>query len=126
MSLRRRRAVLALPVLMAFLALAAVPAQASRGGTRAEAASAAVARLHTFRAPGAVTHLAIYWRGGSGAGVRAALSFDGRRYRSFRPVAIDDLSAARRGGETYGSVMVARGVRAVRVATRRPLHHLSV
>src|SRR4051812_25423862 len=122
MSIRRLRAVLCLDVLIAVLLVAAGSAEASRGSTRAEATSAAVTRMHTFRAPGAVTHLAIHWRGGAHAGVRAALSFDGRRFTSLRRVAIDELSAARGGAETYGSVMVARGVRAVRVQTLRRLH----
>src|SRR5215212_5390871 len=103
----------AIAIVLAALLLAAQSAQASgrRGPTLARSASAAVARVHTFHAPRRVSHLAVHWRGGTRAGVRLALSRDGRRFGRSRRVEIDDLSAAHPGRETYGSVIVARGVR---------------
>jgi len=68
----------------------------------------------------------VHWRGGARAGVRLALSRDGRRFGRSRPVEIDDLSAAYPGRETYGSVIVARGLRAVRVTARHRLRRLTV
>jgi hypothetical protein len=115
-------------VVVLALLVGAQSAQASgrRGPTVAHSASAAVGRVHIFRAPGRVTHLAVHWRGGARAGVRLALSRDGRRFGWSRRVEIDDLSAAHPGRETYGAVIAAPGVRSVRVSARQRLRRLTV
>src|SRR6058998_679252 len=125
LPLRRGRWVLALLVL-AVVGFATPAPAANRGPTLAHSASAVVSGARVFRAPGRVTHLAVHWRGARGARVRLALSRDGRHFARAVPVELDDLFEARPGGETYGAVVVARGVRAVRVLTDRPLRHLTV
>jgi hypothetical protein len=113
-------------LLLAVAALAAPTQAAGRGPTLAHSASAPVLSVRTFRAPGRVTHLAVHWRGARGARVRLALSRDGRRFARAVPVELDDLFEAHPGRETYGAVVVASGVRAVRVLTSRPLRRLTV
>jgi hypothetical protein len=112
-----------------FLALVwlAAPAHAvRRGPILAHSTSAPISSVRTFRAPGRATHLAVHWRGARGARVRLALSRDGRRFARVVSVELDDLFQAHPGSETYGAVVVARGVRAVRVLTDRPLRRLTV
>src|SRR5262249_3108514 len=57
--------------------------------------------------------------------VSVAFSRDGMRFAKPRLVLLDELSWAR-SGETYGAVMSARGARAVRVRSDRPLRRLTV
>jgi hypothetical protein len=90
----------------------------------AHAASSAVNTAHTFRAAHAATHIAVYWRGHRAASVRVAMSRDGRHFGRPRGVVLDD--AAPRSRETFGALMTAYGVRAVRVYTSRPLPRLTV
>jgi N-acetylmuramoyl-L-alanine amidase len=90
----------------------------------AHAASAAVSTARTFHSARAVTHLAVHWRGHRTAFVQVAMSRDGRHFGRRRAVALDD--AARPSRETWGAVMTAYGVRAVRVYTDRPLPRLTV
>src|SRR3954470_22890558 len=98
------RACCALAVVVLGVGGVAVPARAAgHAPTVARSASAAVARVHTFRAPRRATHLAVHWRGARGARVRLALSRDGRRYARAVPVALDDLFEAHPGRETYGA-----------------------
>jgi hypothetical protein len=120
------RACWAYGVLLLAVAALAAPAQAAGGRTLARSASAPVSSARTFRAPGRVTHLAVHWRGARGARVRLALSRDGRHFVRAVPVEPDDLFEAHPGRETYGAVVVARGVRAVRVFTDRPVRRLTV
>lgn len=89
--------------------------------------SAPVAGARVFLAPGRVTNLAVHWRGDPRARVRVEMSRDGRRFGRPLAVTIDELTAhgaPRRG--TFGTVMVAAGVRAVRVLSDRPLRRVSV
>jgi hypothetical protein len=105
------------------LALALAPGAAAARPV-AHAASAAVSTARTFRSAHAVTHLAVYWRGHRAATVRLAMSGDGRHFGRRRTVVLDE--AARPSRETWGALMTAYGVRAVRVYTDRPLPHLTV
>jgi N-acetylmuramoyl-L-alanine amidase len=105
------------------LALALAPSSA-QARPFARAASAAVSTARTFHSAHAVTHLAVYWRGHRTASVRVAMSRDGRHFGRRRAVSLDD--AARPSRETWGAVMTAYGVRAVRVYTDRPLPRLTV
>jgi hypothetical protein len=115
------RALRAAAVTVLALLAGAAPASA----TVAHQSSAGVQSARTFRAPGATTHLAVHWRGRPTAHVRIALS-RGRGFGRPRPVVLDDAGAAHRTRETYGAVMVAHGVRAVRVYTDRALPRLTV
>jgi hypothetical protein len=109
------------------VAVFAAPAEArDRGPTLAHSASAPVSTSRSFRAPAGVTHLAVHWRRARSARVRVALSRDGRHFRRARAVELDDLFRAHPGRETYGAIMVAHRVRAVRVFTDRPLRRLTV
>jgi N-acetylmuramoyl-L-alanine amidase len=120
------RACWAFGVLLFAVAALAAPVQAAGGRTLARSASASVSSVRTFHAPGRVTHLAVHWRGARGARVRLALSRDGRHFARAVSVELDDLFEAHPGRETYGAVVVARGVCAVRVFTDRPLRRLTV
>jgi hypothetical protein len=48
------------------------------------------------------------------------------RFGKPRLVLLDELGAGRHAGETYGAVMSARGARAVRVWSDRPLRRLTI
>jgi hypothetical protein len=94
--------------------------------TSAHQSSSAIARAKTFRAPGRVTHIAVHWRGNRDARVRVALSRDGKRFGPPRRVELDEVAETAPRPETYGAVMLARGVRAVRVYSDRRLGRLTV
>ena len=85
-----------------------------------------MAGQRTFELERAATHVALYWRGAPDARVRLALRRPGHAFGRWRTVVRDDVGEQRRDGRTYGSVMLARGATAVRVATKRPLRRLSV
>ena len=122
----RRRAYRTLAFVLLIVGAVTAPARAGAGPTLAHSASASISRVHTFPAPRHVTHVAVHWRGARGARVRVALSRDGRRFARAVPVGLDDAFEAHPGGETYGAVIVAPRVRAVRVLTDRPLRRLTV
>jgi hypothetical protein len=121
-----RRAHLGLAVVFLAVAGLAAPRQAAAGPTVAHSASAPISSVRTFRAPRRVTHVAVHWRDARSARVRLALSRDGRHFARAVAVELDDLFEAHPGRETYGAVVVARGVRAVRLFTDRPLRRLTV
>ena len=121
-----RRAYRTLAFVLLIVGAVTAPARAGAGPTLAHSASASISRVHTFPAPRHVTHVAVHWRGARGARVRVALSRDGRRFARAVPVGLDDAFEAQPGGETYGAVIVAPRVRAVRVLTDRPLRRLTV
>lgn len=102
-------------------AASAVPAR-----TSAHQSSSAIARAKTFRAPGRVTHIAVHWRGNRNARVRVAMSRDGKRFAPRRRVELDEVDKTAPRRETYGAVMLARGVRALRVYSDRRLGRLTV
>src|SRR4051794_15812211 len=81
--------------------------------------SAPVAGAKTFDLPRASTHLAVYWRGPAKAAVTVAFSRDGRTFGKPRRVQLDDAGEGRRPGVTYGTVMIARHVVAVKVRSNR-------
>ncbi len=96
------------------------------GRTAARQSSSAVVGAKTFRAPGPVTHIAVHWRGSRQARVWVALSRDGKRFEPRRRVELDELAETTPLRETYGAVMLAGGVRAVRVYSDRRLSRLTV
>lgn len=119
-NMARRTALLftTLAISGALLATAA----AAQPATIARSASAAVPQSHVFRLPLRATHVALHWRDGAGAQVWAALGAHGR----FRRVQLDELAEQRRGGETYGALIVAHNTRIVRVRTSRPIRRVTV
>ena len=90
------------------------------------AVSGHVAQSRTFTLPRAVTNVAVHWRGSASARVRVAVSRDGRRFSAARGVLVDETGEGARRGETYGAVMAARGARAVRIWSDRPLWRVTV
>jgi N-acetylmuramoyl-L-alanine amidase len=111
-------------VLLALLAPAV--ASAAAGDTVARAASAGVDHARTFKAPLMPTHIALHWRGNRDARVRVAFRAQDGRFRRPQRVELDDAGEQRPGRETWGAVMVARKVTAVRVYSDRPLSRLTV
>jgi hypothetical protein len=106
--------------------LGAQPVSAARAGTVAYEASAVVASVRTFPLPRPATNVAVHWFGQPTAHVRVAFSPDGVRFGKPRLVLLDELGEGRRTAETYGAVMSARGARAVRVWSDRPLRRLTI
>jgi hypothetical protein len=119
-----------LPVLVASLALATLPAvQLSASGPVRVAASelrGALVRERTFALPLVASHLALHWSGQATAQVTVALSADGRTFGPSIPVERDEVGEQRNNGETYGNLLLAGGARFVRVTSDRPLAHLSI
>jgi N-acetylmuramoyl-L-alanine amidase-like protein len=107
------------------LAALALPAGA-QADTTARSSSARVDHARTFSAPLKPTHLALHWRARPNARVSVRLSRDGRRFGRARRVQLDEASELRGGRETWGAVMLARGVRAIRVRSDRALARLTV
>jgi hypothetical protein len=70
--------------------------------------------------------LALDWRGHRKARVRVALSRDGRYFGTRHRVELDEVAESAPRRETYGAVMLARRVRAVRVCTDRRLGRATV
>ena len=124
----RARSRPALTAALAVVVLAWLPSVASAvpAETAALERSSAIARAKTFRAPGAITHFAVHWRGHRQARVRVALSRDGTHFGARRRVRLDELAESASRRETYGAVMLARGAQAVRVYTDRRLGRATV
>jgi hypothetical protein len=108
------------------LTMWSLPASARAATAAVETRSAPVSAVRTFRLSRGATHVALHWRGARGADVDVAFSRDGRRFGRARHVELDEAGRRVGDGDTYGEVMLARGVRAVRVKTDRPLQRLSV
>ena len=124
---------IARPVALVLLAGAplAAPAPATAAerparSTLVEERSGAVEDRRTFRLSRAATHVAVHWRGARAAHVDVQLSRDGRSFGPPRHVELDEVGLRARPGETYGQVLVARGVTAVRVLADRPLRRVTV
>ena len=81
----------------------------------------AVNGVQDFTVPDGTTHIAIHWTGHPEATVFAALSTDGTTFSEPAEVEHDEVGDARGDGETYGAVMTAPHVRAVRVTADQPL-----
>src|SRR5436309_3579316 len=122
------RALVGAAVACCVLALAgAGVASAATVHVAAHQRSAPVAGSRVFFSPAHATNLAVHWLGDPRAQVRVALSRDGHRFGRPLEVEIDDAAASgapHRG--TFGSVMVADGVRAARIYSDRPLPRVSV
>ena len=125
---RLRRALL--PVLVASLAVAAMPAvhlvTSSPVGVPASELRGSVNGDRTFALPLAATHVALHWSGQPAAQVSAALSVDGWTFGARIPVGRDEVGERLANGETYGNLLLAGGARFVRVTSDQPLAQLSV
>src|SRR5438552_403014 len=99
---------------------ATVRASERSGPTVAHELSSPIAHRKTFVLRRRATDLAFHWRGPRSAVVRWSFRRKGRRFGAPRRVPLDEVGATRRPGETFGSLVSGRGVKAVRVwATRR-------
>ena len=101
-------------------------AAAEAGRLAVEERSAAVSSERTFRLARGTTHLALHWTGAPGADVHVALSRDGRDFGRPLHVELDEAGRRAPARGTYGKMMPARGVRALRVTSDRPLRRLTV
>ena len=113
-------------VAVSTLAVGTAPASAEATRPAVEERSASVSSARTFRLARRPTHIALHWTGAPGADVDVALSRDGRRFGRPRHVELDEAGRRARTSETYGKMMLARGVRALRVRSDRPLRRLTV
>jgi hypothetical protein len=111
---------------IALASAASAQTAAASEQTAAHRTTLALDGAKTVRAPGRVTHLALHWRGHPNARVGVALSRDGERFGPRRRVQLDEVAERAPGRETYGSLMVARGVQAVRVQSDRRLGRLTL
>jgi hypothetical protein len=125
---RLRRALL--PILVASLAVAALPAvhleTSGPVGVAASELRGSLERERTFELPLAASHVALHWSGQAAAQVTVAFSVDGRTFAPPIPVERDEVGERFANGETYGNLLLAGGARFVRVTSDRPLAHLSV
>jgi len=80
----------------------------------------------SFQLPIDGHHIAVHWRGAPRAHVRVAMSEDGHSFGPWQTVELDEIGEQRRNGETYGQIMEAAGVEAVKVGADRPLGRVSV
>jgi len=122
----RLGAALTAALLLTGLAPAAPAAAPGPVKVQASQLTAPVAGSHDFAIPGGTTHIAIHWPGEPDAVLQAALSADGTTFAEPMEVEIDDVGAGREDGHTYGALMAADGMHAVRVTTDRPLPEVSV
>jgi hypothetical protein len=86
----------------------------------------AVDGSYEFALAAGTTHIVIHWSGHPGAHVDAAFSADGAVFSEPAHVHVDEFGASKADGETYGSVMVAGGMRTVRVTADQSLPDVSV
>jgi len=87
--------------------------------------SASLPGVRTFRLAAGTTHVAFHWPNRAGARVRYALSRDGLHFGAVRLVQQDETAEGRRG-ETFGALIIAAGVKAVRVQSNRFLPRLTL
>jgi uncharacterized protein with LGFP repeats len=118
---------LALAAAIAF-ALAAPPIAGARttDTTVARDVSGPVDGKATFELPIEASHVALHWRGRESARVRVAFSRDGEHFGRGRAVELDEVAEQRQTRETYGSVVPAPDVTAVRVWSDRRLPRATV
>jgi putative cell wall-binding protein len=125
----RRRPVLC-SLLTVVLILAVAPAAPARGEApvqiQARELTHDVQTEHVFEMPLDASHFALHWPGQPEATIRIATSGDGETFGEPQEVEIDEVGANRRDGRTYGALLAAGGVRAIRVTTDRPISQLAV
>jgi hypothetical protein len=107
-------------------AVAAREAGAAPRGTVVAMRSSPIAHAKTFVLARPATHVALYWRGKPDAVVRVRFSREGTHFGVGQRVRIDEIGEQLRDGTTYGAVIAAPGVWAVRISTTIPLARLTV
>jgi N-acetylmuramoyl-L-alanine amidase len=85
-----------------------------------------VRKARVFVLPRHASNVAVHWPGHRHARVLISFRREGRRFGRPMRVALDEVGLERRTRETYGTVLPAPRVRAVRVSTDRPLRRLAV
>jgi N-acetylmuramoyl-L-alanine amidase/Fibronectin type III domain len=95
-------------------------------GTRSERVVRSVSAAATVTLTRPATSVATYWRGNPDARVTVAFSSDGVHFGTPQSAGRDELGEQRKNGTTYGALLAAPGVVAVRVSTDRPLARVTV
>lgn len=117
-------------LVIALVVIGVAPAVPSRTSgpvkVRTSETTHAVDGSYDFSLAAGTTHIVIHWSGNPGAHVDAAFSADGTLFSEPANVNIDEFGASKADGETYGSVMVAGGMRTVRVTADQSLPDVSV
>ncbi|MGH2462675.1 MAG: N-acetylmuramoyl-L-alanine amidase [Candidatus Limnocylindria bacterium] len=119
-------AALAIALVMTGVAPSAPAPSAGGIKTRVSEATHAVDGAHDFALPAGTTHVAVHWPGHHDARVEAAFSRDGTVFLEPVEVEHDEFGEAKGDGRTYGQVMVAGGMRAVRITADQTLADVSV
>ncbi|MFL5778999.1 MAG: N-acetylmuramoyl-L-alanine amidase [Chloroflexota bacterium] len=122
---------LAVPVTIAAVLVASIPALSIAGRSpvkviaREVAADSALASS-VVALPIAASHVAVHWRGRRDLIVHVAFSPDGQSFGPARDVGRDETGEARGDGETYGAIQDAAGAKFVRLTADRPLGQVRV
>jgi PKD repeat protein len=119
-------AALAIALVLTGVAPGAPTASPGAVKTRVSEATHAVDGVRDFALPAGTTHVAIHWSGHHDARVEVAFSGDGTVFLDPTEVVHDEFGEAKGDGRTYSVVMVAGGMRAVRVTTDQPLPDVTV
>jgi hypothetical protein len=94
--------------------------------TRSERVVRSVTAATTVALTRPATSVATYWQGNANAHVTLAFSSDGVHFGTPQSAGRDEMGEQRKNGTTYGALLSAPGVVAVRVSTDRPLARLTV
>ncbi|MDQ5841437.1 MAG: hypothetical protein M3537_09935, partial [Chloroflexota bacterium] len=81
---------------------------------------------YDFALAAGTTHIVIHWSGHRDAHLDAAFTADGNVFSEPVHVELDEFGASKADGETYGSVMIAGGMQAVRVTADESLPKVTV
>ncbi|MGH2489003.1 MAG: N-acetylmuramoyl-L-alanine amidase, partial [Candidatus Limnocylindria bacterium] len=119
-------AALAIALAMTGMAPVAPSADPQPIRVRASEQTNALDRARDFELPDGTSHVAIHWAGHEAARVEVAFSADRVSFTAPSEVAIDEFGEAKGDGETYGTVMVAAGMRTVRVTADQKLPEVTV
>jgi hypothetical protein len=119
-------AAIAAAMMLVVLAPMAPRAQPGPVKVRASETTHAVIGSQDFAVPSESTHIAIHWPGHPDARVTASFSTDGTVFSEPTVVDIDEPGVGPDDGETYAALMSVAGIKVVRVASDRPLLHVSV
>ena len=112
-------------VVIAALVTSLAPATATRADAPVETEAVEIAgivdgsRIFTLSMP--ASHLALNWAGARDAQLTVAFSTDGSAFGADEEVEIDEAGEDGGDGRTYGALMVATDVVAVKVTSDRPL-----
>jgi hypothetical protein len=94
--------------------------------TASESTHAVTGAGHVFELAAGTSHIAVHWRGHPDAHVEAAFSPDGESFGDRVHVELDEVGLGTTDGRTYGAVMEADGMVAVRVSADETLEDVTV